>query len=126
MAYFLLRLEPPRPSFPFDATEAEKALFSAHSGYWMEQAEAGAAIAVGPVFEPGGTCFFNSLDRASMPRFSANVEMYPQGASLLTESTISLCGNCLYNCLSSELHCEDGNTIKYNSDLHSGPVVFDE
>ena len=55
MAYFLLRLEPPRPSFPFDATDAEKALFSAHSGYWMEQADAGAAIAVGPVFEPGGT-----------------------------------------------------------------------
>ncbi|MBP1178787.1 YciI family protein [Methylobacterium sp. PvR107] len=55
MAYFLLRLEPPRPSFPFDATDAEKALFSAHSGYWMEEAASGAAIAVGPVFESGGT-----------------------------------------------------------------------
>ena len=30
MPYFLLRLEPPRPSFPFDATDAEKALFSEH------------------------------------------------------------------------------------------------
>ena len=54
MAYFLLRLSPPRPTFPFDATEEEKALFAEHSGYWLERAEAGAAIAVGPVFAEGG------------------------------------------------------------------------
>lgn len=29
MPSFLLRLEPPRPSFPFDATAAETALFAA-------------------------------------------------------------------------------------------------
>jgi uncharacterized protein YciI len=55
MAYFLLRLTPPRPSFPFDATAAEKALFSDHAAYWLERAEAGQAIAVGPVFDPAGT-----------------------------------------------------------------------
>ena len=54
MAYFLLRLTPPRPSFPFDATEAEKALFSEHSAYWLERAASGEAVAVGPVFEAGG------------------------------------------------------------------------
>jgi hypothetical protein len=54
MAYFLLRLAPPRPGFPFDATEAEKALFSEHAAYWLERAAAGEAIAVGPVFEAGG------------------------------------------------------------------------
>lgn len=53
MPYFLLRLEPPRPTFPFDATEAEKALFQEHAAYWMARAEDGRAIAVGPVFEPG-------------------------------------------------------------------------
>ena len=55
MAYFLLRLSPPRPSFPFDATEAEKTLFAEHSGYWLDQAARGAAIAVGPVFDATGT-----------------------------------------------------------------------
>ena len=55
MPYFLLRLAPPRPTFPFDATDAEKGLFEQHSAYWLDQAEAGAAIAVGPVFEPAGT-----------------------------------------------------------------------
>ncbi|AWN41180.1 YciI family protein [Methylobacterium durans] len=54
MAYFLLRLTPPRPTFPFDATEGEKALFHEHAAYWLERAEAGAALAVGPVFEASG------------------------------------------------------------------------
>jgi uncharacterized protein YciI len=54
MAYFLLRLTPPRPSFPFDASEAEKALFSEHAAYWLERAQEGVAVAVGPVFEAGG------------------------------------------------------------------------
>lgn len=55
MAYFLLRLSPPRPSFPFDATETEKALFADHSDYWLGKADRGEAIAVGPVFDPAGT-----------------------------------------------------------------------
>ncbi|GJE74073.1 YciI family protein [Methylorubrum suomiense] len=55
MPYFLLRLTPPRPSFPFDATEAEKALFSEHAAYWIARAGEGRAIAVGPVFEPDST-----------------------------------------------------------------------
>ncbi|WP_232627853.1 YciI family protein [Methylobacterium sp. Leaf118] len=54
MPYFLLRLDPPRPTFPSDATEAEKALFSEHAAYWIARAGEGSAIAVGPVFEPGG------------------------------------------------------------------------
>ena len=53
MPYFPLRLTPPRPSFPLDATEAEKALFSEHAAYWIARAQEGRAIAVGPVFEPG-------------------------------------------------------------------------
>ena len=54
MAYFLLRLTPPRPSFPLDASEAEKGLFSEHAAYWLERAAAGEAVAVGPVFEAAG------------------------------------------------------------------------
>ncbi len=53
MPTFLLRLTPPRLSFPFDATEAEKALFSEHAASWIARAGEGRAIAVGPVFEPG-------------------------------------------------------------------------
>jgi len=54
MAYFLLRLKGPRPSFPFDATEEEKARMQEHSAFWQEKADAGIAIVVGPVFDPDG------------------------------------------------------------------------
>jgi uncharacterized protein YciI len=54
MAYFLLRLKAPRPSFPFDATEEETARMQEHFAFWQEKADAGTAIVVGPVFDPAG------------------------------------------------------------------------
>ena len=54
MPYFLCRLLPPRPSFPADMTEEEKALMARHGAFWRQQAEQGVAIAVGPVMDPAG------------------------------------------------------------------------
>ena len=54
MAYFHLKLTPPRPSFPHDATAEEMAAMQRHAAYWRRNAETGMAIAVGPVFEREG------------------------------------------------------------------------
>lgn len=54
MAYFHLRLQPPRPSFPHDASEKEMEAMNRHADYWREKASAGTAIAVGPVFDADG------------------------------------------------------------------------
>lgn len=54
MAYFHLKLVPPRPSFPHDATPEEMTAMQAHAAYWHGHAETGAVIAVGPVFSEGG------------------------------------------------------------------------
>ncbi|MCD2182394.1 YciI family protein [Rhizobium sp. GN54] len=54
MAYFHLRLVPPRPTFPHDATEPEMKAMDRHADYWRERATAGTAIAAGPVFEGEG------------------------------------------------------------------------
>lgn len=54
MAHFLLRLSPPRASFPGDASGAEMAAMGAHSAYWQDKADLGSALAVGPVADPGG------------------------------------------------------------------------
>jgi uncharacterized protein YciI len=54
MAYFHLKLAPPRSTFPHDATSEEMAAMERHSAYWRAQAEAGRAIAVGPVFAKDG------------------------------------------------------------------------
>jgi uncharacterized protein YciI len=55
MAYFLLRLRSPRPTFPFDASEEEMTRMKEHAAFWQGQADAGTAIVVGPVFDPAGT-----------------------------------------------------------------------
>src|SRR6476646_7209534 len=52
--YFLFRLLPPRPTFMFDMTDAEKQAMGAHVAYWTEQAKKGPAIVFGPVADPKG------------------------------------------------------------------------
>ena len=54
MAYFFLRLLPPRPTFPHDGTGQEMAAMKRHVEYWHRHALAGSAIVVGPVFEGEG------------------------------------------------------------------------
>lgn len=54
MPHFLLRLDPPRRSFPDDARAAELDAMVAHGAFWQGQAEAGLALAVGPVADPAG------------------------------------------------------------------------
>ena len=54
MAYFHLKLVPPRPTFPFDITEEEGAAMAEHAGYWRKLALDGHAVAVGPVLDRKG------------------------------------------------------------------------
>jgi len=52
--HFLLRLTPPRPSFPSDARAEELDAMVAHGAFWQDEADAGRALAVGPVADPDG------------------------------------------------------------------------
>ena len=54
MAYFHLKLVTPRSTFPHDASADEMAAMDRHAAYWRAKAEAGTAIAVGPVFSDAG------------------------------------------------------------------------
>lgn len=54
MAYFHLRLVPPRPTFPHDGSEKEMEAMDRHASYWREKAAERTAIAVGPVFDAEG------------------------------------------------------------------------
>jgi uncharacterized protein YciI len=51
---FVFRLLPPRPSFPTDMTEAERATMLEHVDYWTALAHQGRALAFGPVADPRG------------------------------------------------------------------------
>ena len=55
MAYFHLKLIPPRSTFPSDMTEVEREAMGRHAAYWRGKAEERIAIAVGPVFDPAST-----------------------------------------------------------------------
>jgi uncharacterized protein len=52
--HFLIRLNPPRPSFQQDMTDLEKKLMQEHIVYWQKLLRKKIAFAFGPVFDPKG------------------------------------------------------------------------
>jgi uncharacterized protein len=54
MEHYLLKLNPPRPTFQADMTEEEGELMGRHVAYWSEQLERGRLAVFGPVADPEG------------------------------------------------------------------------
>ena len=54
MKYFFCKLHGPRPTFMQDMTAAERQVMLDHGAYLKSFAEAGTAIAFGPVADPAG------------------------------------------------------------------------
>lgn len=54
MAYYFVRLIPPRPDFIRTMTEAERRIMEQHGAYWARFAAEGWAVAYGPVLDPSG------------------------------------------------------------------------
>lgn len=52
--YFLFKLLPPRPTFPFDMTAAEGQVMQEHMAYWGGLMTEGKAVVFGPVADPEG------------------------------------------------------------------------
>ena len=55
MAFYLMKLIPPRPAFPADATTAEMEAMGRHADYIRHHIDAGTIYAAGPVMDPAGT-----------------------------------------------------------------------
>ena len=67
--YFFVRTQYPRPTFHLDMTEAERALMQRHVAKRTQKAEAGIAIAFGPVMDPRGVYgigIYDARDAADM------------------------------------------------------------
>ena len=54
MAYFLCRLNPPRPTFALDMTDPEQALMGEHGVYWTGLMDQGRVAVFGVVMDPAG------------------------------------------------------------------------
>ena len=52
--YFVLYLNPPRPTFAMDMSPEEKNIMIQHVAYWNDLMNKGYTIAFGPVLEPSG------------------------------------------------------------------------
>lgn len=54
MPFIFCKLNPPRPSFAQDMSEAEAALMRDHIAYWSDLAAKGIVVVFGPVADPKG------------------------------------------------------------------------
>ena len=73
--HYYFKLIPPRPSFPQDITDAERALMDEHGAYFDQQFQAGKLLLYGPVMAPGGAFGVGILeveDEAEARQFGEN------------------------------------------------------
>jgi uncharacterized protein len=71
--HYLFKLIPPRPTFPQDMTDEEKAVMDEHSYYFQQQFAAGKLLLYGPVMAPDGAFGLGILevaDEAEARQFS--------------------------------------------------------
>jgi len=52
--YFVLKLNPPRPTFVQDMTAEERTIMQKHVVYWTNLMNKGFVVAFGPVLDPAG------------------------------------------------------------------------
>ena len=71
MAYFLMRLVPPRPDFAPTMTPDEREIMIAHSNYWRGKLVEGKIIVFGPVTEPTETWGMGVLRVSSLAEAQA-------------------------------------------------------
>ena len=77
MAIFFCKLSAPRPTFPGDMTAEEANLMGEHGAYWNGLTESGAAVVVGPVFDPSGVFGLAIVDVADETAASALTDADP-------------------------------------------------
>ena len=71
MPHFFCKLIAPRPTFPFDMNDDEKALMSRHAEYWAGMCRDGKVLVYGPVLDPKapfGMGVFSGADEAEVQR----------------------------------------------------------
>jgi uncharacterized protein YciI len=71
MPHFFCKLIAPRPTFPFDMNESEKALMGKHAEYWKGMCQEGTVLVYGPVMDPNGPFgmgIFEGADEADVRR----------------------------------------------------------
>ena len=104
MPVHFCKLLPPRATFPGDMTPEEGALMQQHAIYWQGVAARGAAVVVGPVFDPAGAWGMAVVDVADATAAAAltaddpiakagtgfRYEIYPVPQAILRDAPASV------------------------------------
>jgi len=53
--HYMIKLNPSRPTFAQDMTDAERAIMMQHIAYWKTYLDQGTMLVFGPVLDPAGT-----------------------------------------------------------------------
>ena len=77
MPYFFYRLNPPRPTFPGDMTDAERDIMGEHAQYWRALCAEGVGVVLGPVAEGAGAWGMGVFRAASEAQARARADADP-------------------------------------------------
>jgi uncharacterized protein len=55
MSTFVLRVQPPRPSFALDMSDEEREIMGRHAAYWQRFVDSGQMVIFGPVLDSTGS-----------------------------------------------------------------------
>jgi hypothetical protein len=70
--HYFFKLIPPRPTFPYDISDAEKLIMKEHASYFREQFAAGRVLLFGPVLtDTRSTPCSSTAPRRNEPELAA-------------------------------------------------------
>jgi uncharacterized protein YciI len=77
MPHFFCKVIAPRPTFPFDMNESEKALMGQHAEYWTKMLNEGVVVVFGPVMDPKGPFGMGVMDAADETEVTRRTDADP-------------------------------------------------
>jgi uncharacterized protein len=76
-AHYALYLNPPRPTFMQDMTDAERSIMQQHVGYWNKLMSEGKVLAFGPVLDPQGVYGLGIVEAENEEQVKEMISMDP-------------------------------------------------
>jgi uncharacterized protein YciI len=89
MAYFFLKVIPPRSTFGEDANENELAKMHEHFGYWLDLTNRGIAVVFGPVLDAEGIYGMGIVEMPDEPAARALADEDPAVIARVVRITVS-------------------------------------
>jgi uncharacterized protein YciI len=91
MSTFVLRVQPPRPSFALDMSDEEREIMGRHAAYWQRFVDSGQMVIFGPVLDSTGSWGLGVIeaeDEEELRAFAAADPAVTAGAATIELGTM--------------------------------------